>query len=290
MTRGRIIGQAVIVLGLRPDHDLRYLSRQRRARDDDQSAPDDRSLIEFRPADQGDLDEIHRVYWLNDPDPPRPNPWFAHVLRTGQLALAIATDRVVGFAGYRRLGGTGVVSDCFVDPDFHAQGIGTRMLRFLLPDGDPVMTLASADPKAHSLYRRLGMLPVTDCPYLSTTFVGGTVAVREVDRYPVPAADLEHLLVDLGARLVEVGTSAAAVTGSSIETSVIGPGDEGPAVIAALLDFVGGRVEIQMSEQHLAYQSFEWEEAARDTLMASSGAEVPDHTRITFNGDLLRVG
>lgn len=247
-------------------------------------------MTEIRPADHRDLDGIHRVYWLNAPDPPRPNPWFAHVLRTGQLAVATAPDRIVGFAGYRLLGSTGVVSDCFVDPDFHAQGIGTRLLRFLLPAGDPVMTLASADPKAHSLYRRLGMLPVADCPYLRTTFAGPTVAVREVDRYPVPAADLEHLVADLGARLVEVGTSAAAVTGSSIETSVIGPGDEAPEVIAALLDFVGGRVEIQMSEQHLAYESFDWEEAARDTLMARSGAEVPDHTRITFNGDLLQVG
>ncbi|CAN5217242.1 hypothetical protein BH18ACT5_BH18ACT5_06920 [soil metagenome] len=196
----------------------------------------------------------------------------------------------MGFAGYRRLGSTGVVSDCFVDPEFQAQGIGTRMLRFLLPAGDQVMTLASADPKAHSLYRRMGMLPVADCPYTSTTVAGGTVAVREVDRYPVPAADLEHLVVDLGARRVEVETSAAAVTASSIETSVIGPGDEAPEVIAALLGFVGGRVEIQMSEQHLAFESFQWEEAARDTLMASSGAEVPDHTRITFNGDLFGVG
>lgn len=164
------------------------------------------------------------------------------------------------------------------------------MLGFLLPDGDPVMTLASADPKAHSLYRRMGMVPVADCPYLSTTVAGPTVAIREVDSYPVPASDLEHLVVDLGARLVEVGTSAAAVTGSSIETSVIGLGDEAPEIIAALLDFVGGRVEIQMSEHHLAHESFDWEEAARDTLMASSGAEVPDHTRITFNGDLLQVG
>jgi hypothetical protein len=205
------------------------------------------------------------------------------------MLVAVEQERVVGFAGRRRIGATNVVSDCFIDVEFQSQGIGTRLLGALLPAGEPVMTLASADPKAHALYRRFGMQPVAACPYLRAESSTSNVSVRETTTFPIPEVDVEHLVADLGARLVAVGkSSAAAITADSIETSVIGRDDDAASVIGALLAAIGGRVELQMSDQHLAYGAFAWEETDRDTLMATPGAEVPDFTRVTFNGDLLQ--
>jgi hypothetical protein len=206
------------------------------------------------------------------------------------MAVAIEGGQVVGFAGHRRLGSINVVTDCFVDPEHHARGIGTKLLRSLLPTGEPVMTMASADPKAHSLYHRFGMEEVTDCPYVVAGPQGDSVLVSEVDSYPVSDEDREHLLSDLGGRFVTVGrNSAATVTDHSIESSLVGPDDDASAVIAALVNHVGGRVEIQMSTEHLAYESLESVETDRDTLMATPGTELPDYTRVTFNGDLLAI-
>ncbi len=72
------------------------------------------------------------------------------------MVVATEDDEVLGFAGHRMVWRTNVVSDCFVDPARQSLGIGTKMLTYLLPDDGPGMTLASDDPKAHSLYSNWG--------------------------------------------------------------------------------------------------------------------------------------
>ncbi|MEX0667990.1 MAG: GNAT family N-acetyltransferase, partial [Acidimicrobiia bacterium] len=146
-------------------------------------------MIEFRPATGEDLPGIHRVWWAADRfEELNDNPWFGQVLRTGSMMVAMFEGWLVGFAGVRQVGRTSVVSDCFVDPEHQAQGIGTRLLSLLLAGERPVMTLASSDPNARSLYSRFGMAPQWDCHYVEgdpTRVDRGMARVLEVGLYPV---------------------------------------------------------------------------------------------------------
>jgi GNAT superfamily N-acetyltransferase len=247
-------------------------------------------VITLRPAQRSDLPDLHRIWWATGSSPGKHNPWFAHVLKTGLMVVATDDEEVVAFAGRRLVWETNVISDCFVDPDHQGSGIGTQMLSFLLPRGAPAMTLASDDPKAHSLYRRFGMRPVVDCPYLQVE-AAGTLELPEIDSFPVPDEDLAHLRIDLGCNFVRSGSSVAALTMDSIETSFLSESDGAIVVFQEFLAACKGpTIEIQMAESHPAYGSFAFTEKFRDTLMASDGAQIPDPRRVTFNGDLLAVG
>lgn len=248
-------------------------------------------MIDLRPATSADLDAILRVWWTTEPQPGESNPWFAHVLVTGDMAVACDGDRIVGFAGHRRLADTSVLSDCFVEPAYQGRGIGFQLLELVLPTGEPLMTLAGANPRGQALYRKFGMAPVAGCPYVRASAKYSPLEVRPVESYPAPLADVAHLVNDFDGHCVSVGQSSAAiVTRSSIETSTIGPDDDAIAVMASLLAYVGGTVELQLSDQHFAYGAFAWDEFDRDTLMATPDADLPDLSRTTFAGDLLLIG
>ena len=248
-------------------------------------------MIGFRPAAVDDLDDLHRVWWATEREPGRPNPWFAHVLGTGHMAVAARADRIVGFAGRRRVGANTVITDCFVEPTFQGQGVATKLLRYLLPPGEPLLVLASTDPRARALYGRLGMRSVTVCPYLAARSPHSSLSILNTTTFPAQAADVTHLTEGLGARLLTLGrASFAAVTATRIESSVVSPDDDPVAVLTSLVAHVGGEVSVQMSEEHAAYSALESTETDRDVLMATPGATLPDYTRVTFNGDLLAVG
>lgn len=257
-------------------------------------------MIELRPATSEDLPAVHRVWWAADPlEAGNDNPWFRHVLRTGSMMAAMFEGRVIGFAGVRRVGETCVVSDCFVDPDHQAQGVGSRLLSELAPPGRPVMTLASSDPKARSLYSRLGMVPQWKCQYLQgdpTRVERALTPVLEVDRYPVAESDRPHLTEDLQCRFLEAGKGCAAVGVDSIESSLVplpsGPIESLTAVLGWMADRGDHQVNLHLSERHPVFPLLidaGFTVTGADTLMASAGAEVPDPTRMTFNGDILRL-
>lgn len=244
-------------------------------------------MISIRLALVEDLEAIHRVWWSTEGHR-RPNPWFAHVLRTGEMVVAVQDDEVVGFAGRRQIGSTAVVSDCFVEARWHGRGIGTAMLEPWFSVSGARMTLASADPKARALYTRFGMKPIVEVPYFEASATEMPIPVEPALPYPVSARDLEHLLGDLNGHVVSVGNgSVAVVTNHSIETSVLGLEDDADAVVQSLLAYVGGVVEFQISVEHRAYADRAWKRTDFDLLMATTGADLPDWTRISFNGDLL---
>ena len=113
-------------------------------------------MIDIRVATVEDLPRIHEVWWAADPfEAGNDNPWFGHVLRTGTMAVAMVEGRLVGFAGVREVGETIVVSDCFVEPEHQARGIGRSLLTRLLPGDSPVMTMASRGPEG-----AIAVLPV----------------------------------------------------------------------------------------------------------------------------------
>lgn len=257
-------------------------------------------MIEFRPAVVEDLPGIHRVWWEADPvEALSDNPWFGHVLRTGSMMVATTEDRLIGFAGVRLVGNTTVVSDCFVHPEHQARGIGRGFLSRLVPPEGPVMTLASQDPKARSLYSRFGMVPQWDCHFVEgdpSRVDRGVTRVVEVGRYPVAESDLPHLRDGLGCRFLDAGTGNAAVTADSVESCLVPP-PEGPVeMLTSVLGWKADRGEHQVSlhlgERHPVFPLLldaGFIVTGADTLMASVGAEVPDPTRITFNGDILRL-
>jgi len=267
------------------------------------------AMVEIRPATVADLPDIHRVWWATELDaqPSRvikENPWFAHVLRTGSILIAIAGGGAVGFAGCRLVGDTKVISDCFVHPERQGQGIGTALLQQLLSKERPVMTLASGDPRARSLYARFGMVPLWECHYIegAPRMLGSSALhIREIDSYPVPEADLPHLQSDLCCTFLEVGRielgSTVAVTKRSVESSLVEPGADGALVLTSLMDWMASRgaaiLELQLGERHPAFPVLieaGFHVTGTDTLMASPGAGVPDQATLTFNGDLLLVG
>jgi GNAT superfamily N-acetyltransferase len=257
-------------------------------------------MTDFRPANEDDLPDLHRVWWSADPfEAFNDNPWFGHVLRTGSMMVATLEDRVVGFAGVRRVGETSVVSDCFVAPEQQGLGIGTSLLSLLLSEERPVMTFASSDPKAHSLYRRFGMTRQWDCHYVQGDPAGvdrGTSKVVEVDGYPVTDTDLPHLRDDLSCRFLQGGGGHAAVAADAIESSLLAAAGNPVELLAAVLGWAADRGDQRMkghlSDRHPVFQPLidsGFVVTGADTLMASPGAQVPDPRRITFNGDILNL-
>ena len=255
-------------------------------------------MIDFRAATMGDLPDIHRIWWAADPfDAFNDNPWFAHVLRTGSMMVATIDRRLVGFSGVRRIGETTVVSDCFVDPDHQGRGVGTGLLSRLVPEERPVMTFASSDPKARSLYSRFGMAVHWDCHYVVGDPAGidrGVTMVLEVDGYPLVDLDLPHLRDDLACRFLEAGGGHAAVAAKEIESSVIAHAGDSARLLTAVLGWAADRgdhlMNLHLSDRHPMFSVLidaGFVVNAADTLMASPGAQVPDPTRITFNGDIL---
>ena len=257
-------------------------------------------MIAFRTATIDDLPDLHRIWWAADPwDAFNDNPWFGHVLQTGSMMVATIDDRLVGFAGVRQVGGTIVVSDCFVDPDHQGQGVGTGLLSRLVPGDRPVMTLASSDPKARALYARFGMEAKWDCLYLEgdpARVDRGDSEVKEVSGYPVEESDLPHLRDDLRCRFLYVGGGHAAVAADDIESSVVPLAGDPIGVLTAVLAWTADRgdrrMNLHLSDRHPVFPMLieaGFVVKAADTLMASPGAEVPDPTRVTFNGDILSL-
>ena len=257
-------------------------------------------MIRYRAATVDDLPEIHRVWWAADPfDEFAQNPWFGHVLRTGSMTVASTEGRIIGFAGVRRVGQTTVLSDCFVDPEHQARGVGRGMLSRLLPSERPVMTLASQDPKARALYSRFGMIPQWDCHYVEghpARVENGRALVSETGNYPVDESDLPHLRDDLRCRFVETGAANAAVAADEIQSSILQATGDPVQELTAVLGWMAGTglelAKLQISDGHPLFpllMDSGFTVTDTDTLMAGRGAAVPDPTRITFNGDILRL-
>jgi GNAT superfamily N-acetyltransferase len=86
-------------------------------------------------------------------------PYLEHLLRRGRMVIAELDGPIVGFGSVIRIGEASMVSDLFVDPAHHGQGIGSALLVEALGDDQPRMTFSSADPRALPAYIRAGMRP-----------------------------------------------------------------------------------------------------------------------------------
>ena len=128
-----------------------------------------------RDAGPDDLGAIYDVWYatetvgLAQPPPPRRMPWFGHLLDVGRLVVADDGGAVIGFAGVVDLGSCVALSDLFVRPERQSDGVGTALLDDVLPPDRPLVTMASADPRALASYARRGMRPRWPAYYLTAT-------------------------------------------------------------------------------------------------------------------------
>lgn len=122
----------------------------------------------FRPARRDDIAAISAIFYAQAVEslphpPPQPAslPEYAHVLAYGVLWVAEFGDELVGFAGSMRHGDVVFLTDLFVRVAHQSAGVGSRLLRQVLPSGvvPTLCTSSSADPRALGLYLRVGMRP-----------------------------------------------------------------------------------------------------------------------------------
>ncbi len=189
--------------------------------------------MELRPATSADLGWVYDVWYateisgLTHPPPPRTMPWFTQLLAVGQLVVAVAGDTVVGFVGVVDHGSCVALSDLFVHPSWQSQGIGGALLDAVLPPDRPLVTMASADPRAVASYARRGIRPQWPAYYLAAAAeelrpgedcVGTGVGLTRLspDAYSWELAGDDHHYEPLGAIPL-----AAAKAGRDLGTALI---------------------------------------------------------------------
>jgi GNAT superfamily N-acetyltransferase len=275
-----------------------------------------------RDAGPGDLGHIYDVWYatetvgLAQPPPPRTMPWFGHLLDVGRLVVADHDGAVIGFAGVVDLGSCVALSDLFVRPERQSDGVGAALLDEVLPPNRPLVTMASADPRALASYARRGMRPRWPAYYLTATtdqirfraWPPLTVEPLPFDAYdwPLPG-DLQYHR-ELGARPLAIRRDGRLLgTALSVEASpqrlfypdtsevfetTAGEAEDAAALVLAvvghLLDGGATRVVVQVPGPHSALaplleRGFTISDV--DTACATEDGLLADPARHTMHGE-----
>lgn len=200
----------------------------------------------IRPATPADLLACTAV-WRSTVDPmlappTAAYPLYGHELETGTLLVAERmsagqTGVVIGFAASITRGARWFLADLFVAPEHHSSGAG-RMLLETLVDTDapgPIRTtMATDDPRAISLYTRLGMAPRWPCfSIVGLSHRTGPVAgagrtepyrcsaadlldAASACQYPLDAQDLAYWQTTVGAEPMLVGDGSEPIGGAVV--------------------------------------------------------------------------
>ena len=123
--------------------------------------------ITIRAALEQDLAGIYEVYYLAQVKgearlaaQPALFADIRHECRSGVAMVAERNGRIEGFAALTVRGEVAYLSSLFVRREGQSKGLGRRLLDAVLPqDGKILATVASADPRALSLYTQAGMRP-----------------------------------------------------------------------------------------------------------------------------------
>lgn len=148
-----------------------------------------------RPATAGDLPEVYDIYYESEvdgaPDPPPRGgvpAFLTHELETGDMHVAEAGGRLVGFAAAVTRGQIWYLAELFVRARYQSAGVGQALLRAVLPtDGRIVCTLGSRDFRALALYARAGLRPLWPNLWLRA---------RTADLCPTPDTGAEMVAAD----------------------------------------------------------------------------------------------
>lgn len=109
---------------------------------------------------------------------PRRPDYLDHLLEAGRVVVARGAEGVVGYGGAFAGRLETHLTDLFVLPDAIGRGAGGAILAALELPPARTTVFASADPRAHTLYHRLGLRELDKLSYL----VGGVEAVDELTR------------------------------------------------------------------------------------------------------------
>ncbi len=124
-----------------------------------------------------------------------------HLLMHGRLVVASGDAGVVGYAGVLFVGDVQMLTDLFVLPLAHGQGIGGRLLDAVWGDGTERATFSSGHPHALPLYIRAGMRPLWPLVYVSGDPISLPAPSRLLvieDATPDEVADAELSLSGIG--------------------------------------------------------------------------------------------
>jgi len=128
----------------------------------------------IRQASRGDAAAVAAVSLAAGQPPEDSGPDVRYVdllLTTGTVLVAEAGGGVVGWGATRPRLGASMLTDLFVHPAHHGQGIGTRLLEGLWPPTPPArwgrFTFSSLHPHALPLYVRSGLLARWPLLYLA---------------------------------------------------------------------------------------------------------------------------
>lgn len=138
----------------------------------------------IRPATVADLEQVHDIWYRAEvedfPHPPSRGDVpaiFCHELDTGQMYVAEAAGRILGYTALITRGPVAYLAELYVRDDAQSSGLGHALLTHALPSvrssgfsrdatvrsngvsRTAVCTLSSDDPRALALYIRAGMTP-----------------------------------------------------------------------------------------------------------------------------------
>jgi GNAT superfamily N-acetyltransferase len=177
------------------------------------------------------------------------------LLRTGTVLVAEAGEHLLGWGAVRTRSGASMLTDLFVDPAHHGQGIGGRLLERLWPAGTGAVrrrfTFSSLHPHALPLYVRAGVVPRWPLLYLVGPGVRvprANLAITVVAADEAAAAE-ERLAGRNGStdvplyRYWEAGPASAALLvadgGRVVAAGAVRPGEVAHLSCAAGADVVG---------------------------------------------------
>ena len=120
--------------------------------------------IQFRNGVSGDIEAIRRLELLCFKD-----PWSSESIRQeiednplADYRVVTVDGRLVGYCGYWTIGDEGNITNVAIDPKFRGLGLGTRLVRNMMENGENVnlkgftLEVRISNKAAIGLYEKLG--------------------------------------------------------------------------------------------------------------------------------------
>jgi GNAT superfamily N-acetyltransferase len=143
------------------------------------------------PQERPGIRALARAYDLLATWPRRPD-YLDHLLAAGRVVVARGATGVIGYGGAFAGGRQVHLTDLFVQADQTGRGVGGALLAALELDPKRTTTFASTDPRARTLYSRLGLRQLDELSYLIGSAEDVERLRQRVGRVTTPEPDAER--------------------------------------------------------------------------------------------------